>query len=85
MPMKSPIDAGTTLDRTFRRKVPALGRWKGRDRSPQRSGEWMANGTDHQSLGNPAMGKHSLAILADRSEIGPCHKPDRSEKDPFAS
>jgi hypothetical protein len=41
---------------------------KGRDRSPQRSGEWMANGNAHETLGNPAMGSHSLAILADRPE-----------------
>jgi hypothetical protein len=34
--------------------------------------EWIKNGTDHQWLGNPAMGRHSLAILADRSESGPC-------------
>jgi hypothetical protein len=44
----------------------------GRDRSPQRSGEWSANGTDHETLGYPAMGSHSLAILADRPEVGPC-------------
>jgi hypothetical protein len=48
------------------------GPFKGRDRSPQRSVRMMANGTDHQSLGDPAMGRYSLAILADRSEIGPC-------------
>jgi hypothetical protein len=44
----------------------------GRDRSPQRSGEWMANGAEHETLGNPAMASHSLAILADRPEVGPC-------------
>jgi hypothetical protein len=35
---------------------------------PQRSGEWMAHGNAHETLGNPTMGSHSLAILADRPE-----------------
>jgi hypothetical protein len=43
----------------------------------------MADGADHPSLGNPAMGRHSRAILADRSEIGPCLcLADRSEIGP---
>ena len=44
----------------------------GRDRSPQRSGEWMANGTKHGTLEDRVMGRHALAILADRPEVGPC-------------
>jgi hypothetical protein len=39
---------------------------------PQRSAEWMVNGTDDESLGIPAIGRHSLAILADSPEVDPC-------------
>lgn len=42
----------------------------GRDRPPTRSGEWIANETEHETLGNPAMGRHSLTILADRPVSG---------------
>jgi hypothetical protein len=32
----------------------------------------MANGIGHETFENPAMTRHSLAILADRPEVGPC-------------
>jgi len=44
----------------------------GRDRSPQRSGEFEENGSAHEALGNQSMPGHSLPIHADRPEVGPC-------------
>jgi hypothetical protein len=40
----------------------------------------MANETDHETLENPAMGGHSLAILAGRPEVGP--SPEHSSDNP---
>ena len=39
---------------------------------PQRSDEWMANGRDNETLENPTMTRHSLAILPDLPEVDPC-------------
>jgi len=44
----------------------------GRDRSPHRSCEWVANESSHEKLGSLLMDGHSLIIRADRPEVGPC-------------
>jgi bifunctional UDP-N-acetylglucosamine pyrophosphorylase/glucosamine-1-phosphate N-acetyltransferase len=44
----------------------------GRDRSPQRSGEWNENASAHEMSENHDMDDHSQPILADRPEVGPC-------------
>lgn len=45
---------------------------KGRDRFPQRSGDWNANAGAHGRLENRTMVGHSRGIRADRPEVGPC-------------
>lgn len=52
-----PPDVSAILARAFR---------------PERSGEWMENGSNHELLENPAMARHSLSILANLPELGPC-------------
>jgi predicted membrane-bound mannosyltransferase len=46
------------------------GGWRGigRDRSPQRSGEWGGNDPAHATIEKPSMGDHSLPIRKDRPE-----------------
>jgi hypothetical protein len=48
----------------------------GRDRSPQRSGDWRANGSAHERLGNRRMTEHSRTNHMDRPEVGPCRRPE---------
>jgi hypothetical protein len=48
---------------------------KGRDRSPQRSGEWMAHGSAHEKLGKRCMTGHPRFNHEDRPEVGPCQCP----------
>jgi hypothetical protein len=47
---------------------------EGRNRSPQRSGDWRANGSAHEKLGKRYMSEHSRSNHKDRPEGSPCRR-----------
>ncbi len=48
---------------------------EGRDRSPQRSGEWNAMENAHETSADSPMDNPSPTIRSDRPEVGPCLSP----------